>query len=57
MAIRMSGTQLRAEISEILSKVTQTDEVVEITRYGKTEAYVISSDRYERLTRNLFTND
>jgi prevent-host-death family protein len=57
MAIRMSGTQLRAEISEILSKVTQADEVVEITRYGKTEAYVISSDRYERLTRNLFTND
>jgi prevent-host-death family protein len=53
----MSGTQLRSEMSDVLSKVTQADEVVEITRYGKTEAYVISSDRYERLTRSLFNND
>lgn len=57
MTIRMSGTQLRTEMAETLSKVTQADEVVEITRYGKTEAYVISSDRYERMTRNLFNDE
>lgn len=57
MAIRMSKSQLRDEMADILSKVTHADEIVEITRYGKTEAYVISADRYERLTRNLFKND
>lgn len=57
MTIKMSGSQLRTEMADTLSKVTQADEVVEITKYGKTEAYVISSDRYERLTRNLFSSD
>lgn len=54
MTIKMSGTQARAEFAQVLNRVTQADEILEITRYATTEAYLISSNMYERLTRELF---
>lgn len=51
--MKMSGTQVRAEFADVLNRVIQGQETVAVTRYGKAEAYILSAEQYERLTRDL----
>ncbi|MEU6044973.1 type II toxin-antitoxin system prevent-host-death family antitoxin [Streptomyces griseus] len=48
---------MRDEVADLLRRVTQGNETVGITRYGKTEAVIISNERYEKLIRNLMQDD
>ena len=57
MALKMSGTEARANLADVLNKVTERDEVLEVTKYSKTVAYVISAERYERMSRAVMQKD
>ncbi|WP_405559110.1 type II toxin-antitoxin system Phd/YefM family antitoxin [Streptomyces canus] len=50
---KVTSTEARDVVADLLRRVTQGNETVGITRYGKVEAVLISNERYERLTRNL----
>lgn len=54
---KVTSTDMRDVVADLLRRVTQGNETVGITRYGKVEAVLISNERYERLTRNLMQND
>lgn len=55
MSIKMTGTDIRHEFADTINKVCYGDEVIEVLRYDETRAYIISAERYERLTRALMT--
>ncbi|OIP97781.1 prevent-host-death protein [Candidatus Wirthbacteria bacterium CG2_30_54_11] len=40
-------TEVKAKLSELVSRVVKTDEEVMITRNGKAAAYLVSADEYE----------
>jgi prevent-host-death family protein len=48
MVRRMSVREARAKFSELLGSVHHTGEPVAVERYGKTVAYVVSPDEFER---------
>lgn len=52
---KVSSSEARDVLPDLMRRAVQGDETVGITKYGRVEAVLISADRYERLTRNLFT--
>lgn len=55
--MKVTSSTVRNDLTELMNRVVQSDEVVEIMKYGKTEVVIISAERYERLTRHLFSDN
>lgn len=53
MTIKMTGTDIRRDFADTINRVMFGDEVVEVLRYDETRAYIMSAERYERLSRAL----
>ncbi|QDN63574.1 type II toxin-antitoxin system prevent-host-death family antitoxin [Streptomyces sp. S1D4-14] len=54
-AVKVSTTEARDILPELVSRA-ECGETVEFTKYGKVKAVLISEERYERLTRELFSD-
>jgi len=54
---KVTSTDARDVFADLIRRAVQGNETVGITRYGKVEVVLISSERYERLTRNLMQDD
>lgn len=50
--MRVATTEARTKLSELL-RAAEQGQTVELTKYGSTQAVIISNERYERLMRNL----
>lgn len=49
--IIMSVTEVKAQFSRVLNKVKSDNEIVAITRYGKTVAYLMKHEPNKRLRK------
>ncbi|MET7783098.1 type II toxin-antitoxin system prevent-host-death family antitoxin [Streptomyces mirabilis] len=52
--MKISTTEARTVLPDLIKRAA-AGETVELTQYGKTAAVLISVERYERLTRELFS--
>lgn len=46
-------TEVKARLSELIARITKTDESVTVMRNGRAVAVLISSEKYESLTESL----
>lgn len=53
MAIKVASSTVRNDFTDLMNRVVQGGEVVEIQKYGTTQLVMISKENYDRLTRNL----
>ncbi|MFJ9265153.1 type II toxin-antitoxin system Phd/YefM family antitoxin [Streptomyces bacillaris] len=53
--MKISTSDARTKLPELIARA-EGGELVELTRYGSTQAVIISEERYERLTRNLMSD-
>lgn len=51
--MRVASNDARHIIPDLIRRA-EAGETIELTRYGKAVAVLISSERYERLARDLF---
>ena len=51
--MKISTTEARTILPDLIKKA-HAGETVELQQYGRTTAVILSVERYERLTRNLF---
>ncbi|WP_371930385.1 type II toxin-antitoxin system Phd/YefM family antitoxin [Streptomyces poriferorum] len=50
--MKVATTEAKARLPELI-RAAERGQTVELTRYGSTQAVIISQERYERLTREL----
>ncbi|WP_443066556.1 type II toxin-antitoxin system Phd/YefM family antitoxin [Streptomyces sp. NBC_01260] len=50
--MKVATTEAKARLPELI-RVAEQGQTVELTRYGSTQAVIISQERYQRLTRDL----
>jgi prevent-host-death family protein len=50
--MKVATTEAKARLPELI-RAAEQGQTVELTRYGSTQAVIISQERYERLTRDL----
>ncbi|NNN32523.1 type II toxin-antitoxin system prevent-host-death family antitoxin [Streptomyces sp. S3(2020)] len=48
---------MRNDFTDLMNRVVQSGEVIEIQKYGTTQIVMISKEHYERLTRDLMRGD
>lgn len=54
--MKISTTEARTILPDLIKRAS-SGETVELTQYGKTAAIILSTERYERLTRNLMEDN
>ncbi|ALO94124.1 hypothetical protein SHL15_2991 [Streptomyces hygroscopicus subsp. limoneus] len=54
--MKISTTDARSVLPDLIKKAN-AGQTVELTQYGRTAAVLISAERYDRLTRDLFTDN
>ncbi|WP_328755048.1 type II toxin-antitoxin system prevent-host-death family antitoxin [Streptomyces sp. NBC_00269] len=54
--MKISTTEARDILPELVSKAEQ-GQTIHFTRYGQEKAVLISQERYDRLTRAMFTSN
>lgn len=54
---KVTSTEARDVLPDLMRRAVQGNETVGITKWGKVEAVLISTERYEKLIRNLMQND
>lgn len=52
--MRIPSSEAKAVLADLIRKA-EAGETIELTRYGNTTAVLISKERYNRLSRDLFT--
>ncbi len=52
--MKIAASEAKAVLGSLVRQAEQ-GQTIELTRYGRTAAVLISAERYERLTRELFT--
>jgi len=50
---KVTSTEARDILPDLVRRAVQGSETVGITKWGKVEVVLISSERYDRLVRNL----
>ncbi|WP_443064245.1 type II toxin-antitoxin system Phd/YefM family antitoxin [Streptomyces sp. NBC_00525] len=50
--MKVATSEAKAKLPELI-RAAEQGQTVELTRYGSTQAVIISRERYERLTREL----
>lgn len=53
--MKISTTEARDALPDLMKRA-ESGETIEFTTYGKTRAVLISLERYDRLTRDLFND-
>lgn len=53
----VSSSRARDVLPDLMKRATQSNDAVGITKYGRVEAVLISIEKYERLSRNLFSDE
>lgn len=53
--MKVATSEARQKLPELIRAVEQ-GQTVELTRYGSTQAVLISQERYERLSRAVMTD-
>ena len=56
MTTRIAASEAKAVLGSLVRQAEQ-GQTIELTRYGKGVAVLISAERYERLTRNLMEDN
>lgn len=54
--MKVTTTNARTILPDLIKRAEQ-GETIEFTTYGSTKAVLISSERYERLSRNMHKNN
>lgn len=54
--MKITTTEARTILPDLIKRA-EAGETIEFTTYGRTKAVLISQERYERLTRDLFENN
>ncbi|WP_443067103.1 type II toxin-antitoxin system Phd/YefM family antitoxin [Streptomyces sp. NBC_01428] len=52
--MKVSTTEARDRLPDLVSRA-EAGETIEFTKYGSVKAVLISKERYERLSRELFS--
>ena len=56
MTTRIAASEAKAVLSSLVRQAEE-GQTIELTRYGRTTAVLISAERYDRLTRNLMEDN
>lgn len=51
--MKVASSTIRNDFTDLMNRVVQADEVIEVQKYGKTQVVMISQERYARLVRDL----
>lgn len=54
--MKIAASEAKAILGSLVRQAEE-GQTIELTRYGKTAAVLISAERYERLTRNLMSGE
>ncbi|MEU8853136.1 type II toxin-antitoxin system prevent-host-death family antitoxin [Streptomyces sp. NPDC048556] len=54
--MKVSTSDARTKLPELIAKA-EAGEPVELTRYGSTQAVILSNEKYQRLMRNLMGSE
>ena len=54
--MKVAISDAKARLPELV-RAAEQGQTVELTRYGNTQAVIISEERYQRLTRSLMNGD
>lgn len=55
--MKVPSSTVRNDFTDLMNRVVQSGEVIEVQKYGTTQLVMISKERYERLTRDLMRDD
>ncbi|MYT61586.1 type II toxin-antitoxin system prevent-host-death family antitoxin [Streptomyces sp. SID7834] len=54
--MKVSTSDARTKLPELIAKA-EAGEPVELTRYGSTQAVIVSNEKYQRLMRAMMADD
>lgn len=55
--MKVPSSTVRNDFTDLMNRVVQSGEVIEVQKYGTTQLVMISKERYERLTTDLMRDD
>lgn len=52
--MKVPSSNVRNDLTYLMNRVSDSDEIIEVQKYGRTEVVIISKSRFDRLTRSMF---
>lgn len=55
--MKVASSTVRNDFTDLMNRVVQAGEVIEVQKYGTTQVVMISKESYDRLTRSLMRDN
>jgi prevent-host-death family protein len=55
--MKIPSSQVRINLTDLMARVIQGNETIEITKYGDVSVVMISAEKYDRLMRTMMHDD